>query len=150
MSAPADLAQFGHWLARGKISWLQTCGKSQSQELLVKTLCDALKGQATLGTSQGPSPSLQYRLRKLTSEDGMEAFLYAFEAIAIAAGWPKTQWGTILGPYLTGPAQVVLDPTLLDPTPFRPGKLCSGKSSNTQQIRSYGRNAMSTLPRIAV
>lgn len=49
-----------------------------------------------------------FRLAKLTTEDNVEAFLSAFETTAAVAAWPKAQWLQILGPYLTGPAQVVL------------------------------------------
>lgn len=81
----------------------------QAQEDLVKGLCDVLKEQGTATTSsRGQTPTLQYRLNKLSTEDDIEAFLYAFEATAIAASWPKPQWVTILGPYLAGPSQVVL------------------------------------------
>lgn len=80
----------------------------QAQENLVKGICDVLKEQLGWGSGHGISNPVQYRLGKLTSENDVEAFLHAFEAMAIAASWPCTQWVTILGPYLTGPAQVVL------------------------------------------
>lgn len=38
----------------------------------------------------------------------MEAYLFTFEATATATRWPPMQWVTILGPYLTGPTQIVL------------------------------------------
>lgn len=41
-------------------------------------------------------------------EDNIEALVHAFKATAMAASWPHAQWVTILGPYLTGPAQIVL------------------------------------------
>lgn len=44
----------------------------------------------------------------MTAEDDIEAFLHYFEATALAARWGKSQWVTILGPYLSGPAQVLL------------------------------------------
>lgn len=34
--------------------------------------------------------------------------MYAFEAMALVIEWPKPQWVTVLGPYLTGLAQVIL------------------------------------------
>lgn len=81
----------------------------QAQDTLVKGLCDVLKEHGPLASrGHEQNPQIQYRLSKLTSEDDIEAFLHAFETTTLAARWDKAQWVTILGPYLSGPAQVVL------------------------------------------
>lgn len=110
MTAAADLAQFSQWLVERQERFITDLWKEQrqAQEVLFKGLCNVLKEKTGSGTGQTASPSVQFRLRKLSSDDDVEAFLYAFEATAKVAGWPKPQWVTILGPYLTGPAQVVL------------------------------------------
>lgn len=62
-----------------------------------------------MGVEDGTGSHLMYfRLSKLTHDDDVEAYLYAFEASATAARWPHVQWVTILGPYLTGPIQIIL------------------------------------------
>lgn len=59
--------------------------------------------------SDGGMPPTYFGLSKLTPEDDVEAYLYSFEATATAVRWPHSQWVTILGLYLTGPAQEATD-----------------------------------------
>lgn len=80
----------------------------QAQEQLVKRLCDALREQSPRGLPLGSASALPYRLSKQIVDDDVEAFLRTFEATAQVAGWPQTEWVIILGPYLTGLAQVLL------------------------------------------
>lgn len=105
---PMDMTQFGQWLTdqqekRVKALWQKQC---QAQENLVKDLCQSLKEtQPSVWRHRG-------RLRssllppKLTPQDDIGAYLYAFKITATMARWPAMQW--ILGLYLTSPAQVVL------------------------------------------
>lgn len=74
----------------------------------MKGLCDALK------EPPGRNPEMSYhsptcfRLGNLTREDDVETSFHTFKATAVAAGWSRPQWVTILWPYLTGSAQIVL------------------------------------------
>lgn len=115
MTAPVDLGQFGQWLIAHQ-DWVFTDlvrEQQRPQEDLLKTLCQHLKWAAPVPTeavstaSRGARPSYSH-LTKLTAEDDIEAFLFAFEKTAVMAAWPRSQWVPIQGPYLTGPAQVVL------------------------------------------
>lgn len=74
----------------------------------VMGLCDALREQPQKAPPHINVQILPYRLNKQTADDNAEAFLHTFETTAMAAGWPRTQWVMILGPYLIGPAQVLL------------------------------------------
>lgn len=56
--------------------------------------------QANRPQSQGKSP--QFKLMKMTGEDEPEVYLWAFERVALAAGWSKRQWAMILAPCLLG------------------------------------------------
>lgn len=76
----------------------------QAQENMVKGLCEALREQPGTSTAWPTQAAVHYRLSKLMNDD-VEAFLCVFGATDLAAGWPWPQWVTILGPYLTGPAQ---------------------------------------------
>lgn len=40
--------------------------------------------------------------------DDVEMFLTSFETTVAVAAWHGAQWVALLGPYLTGPVQVVL------------------------------------------
>lgn len=103
--------QFGQWLSEQqgnlvKVLWEK---QKQAQESLVRELCQSLRRtNSTSGGAKGGNPPNHYHLSKLTPEDDTEAYLYAFEATATAANWSAAQWVTILGPYLTSPAQIVL------------------------------------------
>lgn len=78
----------------------------------MKELCQTLKETQSraLGAfrPEGTPGTHVCRRSKPTLEADIEAFLYAFEAITTVARWPPAHWVTILGPYLTGPAQVVM------------------------------------------
>lgn len=109
MTSPADLAEFGQWLSERQDKLLTELWKEQrqSQENLLKGLCEVLRERGTLSTqSDREASGIQYRLCKLTSEDDIEASLQTFEATTLAAKWEKPNG--ILGPYLSGAAQVVL------------------------------------------
>lgn len=45
----------------------------------------------------------------MSKEDDPEAFINAFERMAVAAGWLEAQWSAILIPFLIGPAQLAMD-----------------------------------------
>lgn len=109
MSSLADLVQFGQWLTdrQDKVVTNMWREQRQAQENLVKGLYDALREQPGQGSMYSPANPIQYLLSNLKGEDDVEAFLHTFETTAIATGWPRPQWVTILGPYLTSPAQVV-------------------------------------------
>lgn len=49
--------------------------------------------------------SKEPKLQKLTESDDIEHFLITFERMAVACGWPKTDWGFHLIPLLTGKAR---------------------------------------------
>lgn len=103
MTSPGDLAQFGKWLTERQDKLVTDLWKEQrqSQENLLKGLCEVLKERSTpLSQADRPSSTIQYRLSKLNPEDDIEAFLQAFEATALVAGWEKNQWATVFGPYL--------------------------------------------------
>lgn len=91
MSSPTDLAQFGQWLAERQEKLVTELWREQrqAQEMLIKGLCDVLKVQPGLGPGRITPNPVQYRLSKLTSKDDIEAFLFAFEATATAAGWRR-------------------------------------------------------------
>lgn len=104
MSNPMDLAQFGRWLNERQNQLMADLWREQwkAQEEMVKGLCEDLKErpEGTQGTEH--CNPVQFRLSKLMGDDDIEAFLHSFEATTTAASWPRTQWVTILGPYLTG------------------------------------------------
>lgn len=62
---------------------------------------------ATLGAVTASQPSIM--VQKMTWDDDPEAFLYAFEWTATAAGWPEAQWAVVLIPCLIGLAQQAVD-----------------------------------------
>lgn len=76
---------------------------------MVRDLCQTLRGYGSTptGVESGTHPTY-FWFSKLTPKDDVEAYLYTFEATATAARWPPTRWVKILGPYLTGPAKIVL------------------------------------------
>lgn len=56
------------------------------------------------------SPSLPaVSVQKMTPANDPEAYLNAFEWMAIAAGWERKTWAAVLSPCLIGPAQQAVD-----------------------------------------
>lgn len=74
----------------------------------MKDLCQILQGEHSVAARAEASSGQTYCLSKLTSDDNIEAYIYAFEMTAATARWPPTQQVIILALYLTGLAQVVL------------------------------------------
>lgn len=83
------------------------------------------------GPESTPGPSY-FHLSKLALEDDIEAYLYAFETMVMAARWPPALWITILDSYTTRPAQVVL------------------KTIPTQEVTNYERVEATILNRYKV
>lgn len=60
--------------------------QKQVQEVLVRELCQYLRRtNSTSGGAECGNPANYYRLSKLSPEDNVEAYLYAFEATTTAA-----------------------------------------------------------------
>lgn len=115
MTSPTDLTQFGQWLAEQQSHLVTELWKEQqqAQDWLVKGLCDVLREQPLWRPSHETTSGLPCRLSKQTPNNDVEAFLHSFEVTALAANWPRSRWVTILGPYLTGLAQVLLKTLLM-------------------------------------
>lgn len=112
MTLPTDMAQFGQWLTEYQGNLVQELYRQsrQDQVALLQRIEDGLAARTTAAGAAGTAPGVgapQFRLARLDPDDGMEAYLTTFEWTATLACWPPAQWSYILGPYLSGPAQMV-------------------------------------------